>query len=235
MCALDTDGWRSARVRVDVPVTINAHQAGTAIDVSDSGMYVYSRHSVMQESIVNISFTLDGQPIDLSARVAHSQHGVGFGVRFLDMPDAVSGFIKTYIKKAEREGRVLKASGPQDDMFTTITDGWRSVRVRVDVPVTINRHQSGTAIDLSNCGMYVYTRHAVLQESIVNISFTLEGHPIELAAHVAHSQQGIGFGVRFLDMPDSVEEILKAYIIKAESERHALLKSESLLESPDKP
>lgn len=109
---LDENGWRSARVRVDVPLVINGHDGSTAIDLSDSGMYVYTRHTIVEGSIVNLNFTLDGTEIELSAKVEHTQQGVGFGLSFLDMPEAVAKMLKDFIKKAEADGRALPVKGP---------------------------------------------------------------------------------------------------------------------------
>ncbi len=108
----DRRGWRTVRVRVDIPVNINNQAGGMAIDLSDSGMYVYTRHTVSSDSIVNVSFELGPHLIDLSAKVAHSQQGIGFGVRFIDMPDRVRTALQEYVKKAEAAGKAVPSKGP---------------------------------------------------------------------------------------------------------------------------
>jgi hypothetical protein len=90
----------------------------------------------------------------------------------------------------------------------------RKKRLHVSTDVFINRTVKAEGLDLSEDGMYLYTRHPYIEGSIVEVSFKLEGDAIDVSAKVVHTQPGIGCGVRFEDFKDSSLQKIKQYVDK---------------------
>jgi len=80
----------SGRAPLSTVISVNHIQCGEGIDISDDGMYIYSRRSFLEGTILEINFELGGKHFDLSVKVSHVQPGVGFGVTFMDIePEAL--------------------------------------------------------------------------------------------------------------------------------------------------
>jgi hypothetical protein len=90
----------------------------------------------------------------------------------------------------------------------------RKKRVHISTDVFINRTVKAEGLDLSEDGMYLYTRHQYIADSIVEVSFNLDGDKVDVAAKVVHSQPGIGCGVRFEDFKDSSLQKIKDFVNK---------------------
>jgi PilZ domain len=65
--------------------------------------------------------------------------------------------------------------------------------------------------DLSVGGCYVDVASAISEGSQVSLHTTLGGRPVVLTGVVAHSKQGVGFGVRFDPLPNHVIELIKTW------------------------
>lgn len=88
----------------------------------------------------------------------------------------------------------------------------RKKRVSIQKDVVINRTVRAEGLDLSEDGMYIYTRTEFIPRSIIELSFVIDGERLDIPAIVSHAQQGIGIGVRFVDMPPEVLEKIKRFI-----------------------
>jgi hypothetical protein len=75
------------------------------LDLSEDGMYVYSRHKYLPNSVIELSLSINGETTTLSARVTHVQPGVGFGVNFPDIPDEVVGLFREVLREALEGGQ----------------------------------------------------------------------------------------------------------------------------------
>jgi len=94
---------REPRIRLSKNVIINRTIRAEGLDLSPSGMYIYTKTSFAPHSIINLSFILNRKPIEISAEVMHIQQGVGLGVRFTglekDAMKTIRNFIKTFAEK----------------------------------------------------------------------------------------------------------------------------------------
>jgi len=90
----------------------------------------------------------------------------------------------------------------------------RKKRLHISADVFINRTVKAEGLDLSEVGMYLYTRHQYLEGSLVEVSFKLDGNEIDVSAKVIHSQPGIGLGVKFEAFKDSSLQKIKDYVNK---------------------
>jgi hypothetical protein len=93
---------RKKRVPLKKEVMVARTVRAEGLDLSEDGMYIYSRNYFIPGSILDVSFSLDGmRPIDVQAKVLHSQPGVGFGVTFYGIPEDVSGEIRQYVSSID--------------------------------------------------------------------------------------------------------------------------------------
>ncbi len=96
---------RKLRIPVHCDVRINHMYSAEALDLSEDGMYVYSRHTFVPDSIIELTVTIDGDTTSLTAKIAHVQPGVGFGVSFPDIPEEVATMFIQILEQAITEER----------------------------------------------------------------------------------------------------------------------------------
>ncbi len=90
---------RKKRVHIRTDVFINRILRGEALDLSADGMYIYTRHPYIVDSIMEVNFNLDGSEIDMQAKVVHSQPGIGCGVNFKNIKEAMAEKIRLHVEK----------------------------------------------------------------------------------------------------------------------------------------
>ncbi|GAB4390448.1 MAG: hypothetical protein Kow0025_22540 [Thermodesulfovibrionales bacterium] len=88
---------RKKRVKIDKEVLVTRTVRAKGLDLSEDGMYIYSKSTFIPGCIVNVSFSLDDEPLDIVAKVRHIQPGVGFGVTFCDLKESVASKIRQYL------------------------------------------------------------------------------------------------------------------------------------------
>lgn len=88
----------------------------------------------------------------------------------------------------------------------------RKKRIRVDTMVDLNGRRCAEALDLSSDGMYVITRHTFVEGVEVSLAFELDGELFDIRAKLKHVEDGLGFGVNFVDLPSQDARRLKAYV-----------------------
>ena len=86
------------RVPQQGPVLITRAQRAEMLDISEDGMYIYTNTPFISGEIIQLCFPLEGEPIELTAKVRHVQKGIGIGVQFVDMSDISRQRIKDYIE-----------------------------------------------------------------------------------------------------------------------------------------
>jgi hypothetical protein len=87
---------KKIRLRIDKHVVINGSIAAEGLDLSEDGMYIYASHHFLVDSIVDLGFNLGGETVNVSAKIQHSQPGIGFGVNFFDFPEEDRQKIEAY-------------------------------------------------------------------------------------------------------------------------------------------
>ncbi len=91
-------------------------------------------------------------------------------------------------------------------------DETRKKRSHISTDVVIIRTISAEGLDLSEDGMYIYTRQQFIVGSIIEVTFSLEGTKIDVSAKVVHSQPGIGIGVKFTELHKDIADKIKSYL-----------------------
>lgn len=94
---------RKKRIPAHAEVKINNAYLAEALDISEDGMYVFSPHTFVPDSIVNLAVTIGGDTTSFTGKIIHVQQGVGFGVSFPDIPDEVQGLFRDILKDALKE------------------------------------------------------------------------------------------------------------------------------------
>ncbi len=94
---------RKKRIPAHAEVKINNAYLAEALDISEHGMYVFSPHTFLPDSVVNLAVTISGDTTSFSGKIIHVQPGVGFGVSFPDIPDEVAGLFREILKDALKE------------------------------------------------------------------------------------------------------------------------------------
>ena len=84
---------KHSRISCSLPVLINGEQACDAFDVSEGGLYVNCSQGMKQGSVVTISITYGSEFVTAKARVKHIQEGVGTGLMFIDLDQALKNRI----------------------------------------------------------------------------------------------------------------------------------------------
>jgi hypothetical protein len=90
---------RKKRLHISADVFINRTVKAEGLDLSEDGMYLYASKQYVAGSIIEVSFKLDNEDIDVQAKVVHSQPGIGLGVQFADIKEATHKEIKTFLDK----------------------------------------------------------------------------------------------------------------------------------------
>ena len=90
---------RRKRVHLSADVYINRTVQAEGLDLSEYGMYLYTRHPYIEGIILDVSFKLGDEPVDVSAKVVHSQPGIGLGVKFEVFRDGSLQKIKDFVDK----------------------------------------------------------------------------------------------------------------------------------------
>lgn len=93
---MKSDNRKSCRVRIGEEVIINRSVRAEGLDISEDGMYVYTKRAYVENSIIDLWLDIDGEKIEISAKVLHSQPGIGFGVSFFDFQPEIREKIRTY-------------------------------------------------------------------------------------------------------------------------------------------
>jgi len=88
----------------------------------------------------------------------------------------------------------------------------RKKRIRIATDVMVNGQKRAEALDLSEDGMYVFTSHTFIEGVIINLEFDLDGDGYDLRASIKHTEQGVGFGVNFVDMDAESAGRLRDYV-----------------------
>jgi hypothetical protein len=101
---------KSIRLRIDKDVRLNSSVVAEALDLSEDGMYVYVSHNFVVGSIVDLGFSLGREYINVTAKVLHSQPGIGFGVNFSDFPEEVKQKIELYVANLADDNQTLQDS-----------------------------------------------------------------------------------------------------------------------------
>ena len=88
----------------------------------------------------------------------------------------------------------------------------RKKRIHIRADVSVNGLRSAEALDISQDGMYVFTPKTFLSGLTVNLEFELDGEHFDIRAKIKHSNEGVGFGVNFVDLDEKDADRLRDYV-----------------------
>lgn len=88
----------------------------------------------------------------------------------------------------------------------------KSVRVPYSGHVTVNGQILVKAIDLSQDGVYLFTGRSFRPGSVVALSFQIGDEKLVIPARVRHNREGVGIGLKFLEVPAREKILLENYI-----------------------
>lgn len=88
----------------------------------------------------------------------------------------------------------------------------KQARLSCSLPVVINDGQACTAFDISEGGLYVNTSQGMRQGGVVTVFMEHGGEGLTVKARVKHVQEGIGTGMMFIDLDDSLRRRIKKMI-----------------------
>jgi PleD family two-component response regulator len=73
------------------------------------------------------------------------------------------------------------------------------------------------AIDLSQGGLYVHTGRAFVPGSIIDLELPLGAQKISVRGSVQHNQNGVGVGIKFVDLSSEHQSAILAYMRSSET------------------
>lgn len=85
------------RVLVQRDVIINGILKASALDISETGMYINTQAELVAGAVLDLSFTISETAMTVKAVVDHTQPGVGIGVKFVNLTPEHYAVIKKYI------------------------------------------------------------------------------------------------------------------------------------------
>jgi len=91
------------RIAYPFKVMIDKSLPVKGIDISEGGMYVYLDRLVEHNSIVDVTLPLADEELTVSAKVRHSQAGLGMGLMFVDLSIEAREKINQYIRLSEEK------------------------------------------------------------------------------------------------------------------------------------
>ncbi len=97
------------RVLISEDVVINGIIRAKALDICEDGMYINTQAEFVSGAALEISFSINEEPVNLKAAVQHCHPGVGIGVKFTDLTAEAHALTKKYITQAE--GKSIKKTG----------------------------------------------------------------------------------------------------------------------------
>ncbi len=88
---------RKKRLHISADVFINRTIKAEGLDLSETGMYLYTSKQYVEGSTIEASFMLNGKEINVRAKVVHSQPGIGLGVHFVEVKEETLKTIKVFL------------------------------------------------------------------------------------------------------------------------------------------
>jgi len=78
--------------------------------------------------------------------------------------------------------------------------------------IMVDGVMKSTSVDICEGGIYVCTMQPFGENAVIDVTIPFKGEMFALKAQVQYSQQGIGMGVRFIDLNDEQRQKLKELI-----------------------
>ena len=90
-------------------------------------------------------------------------------------------------------------------------------RIPFAVDILVNRAILMKAIDLSQGGLYVHTGRAFVPGSVIELELPLGEQKIYVKGCVQHNQNGVGVGIKFVDLSNEHHTAIFEYLHRAQT------------------
>lgn len=91
------------RICFNSEVMINDSFACRSLDISEGGIYVLTDHAMAVGSVVKVTLDTGKEKVDIKARVKHAAEGLGIGLMFIDLNDALKKKIKEFVQETKNK------------------------------------------------------------------------------------------------------------------------------------
>ncbi|HET6516297.1 MAG TPA: PilZ domain-containing protein, partial [Thermodesulfovibrionales bacterium] len=92
-------------------------------------------------------------------------------------------------------------------------------RMLINTDVIINGSIRGLAFDISEKGIYVHNSEINFKEKdVIDVTFDIGHNFINTKAIVRHVHPGFGIGVKFINMPPQMSDVLKEFLSSSQFE-----------------
>jgi hypothetical protein len=96
---LKSDNRKSYRLKIEEDVIINRSVRAEGLDISEDGIYVYTNRTFLKDAIIDLWFNLDGEKVEICAKIRQSQPGIGFGACFCDFETETKEKIRNFVNQ----------------------------------------------------------------------------------------------------------------------------------------
>lgn len=86
------------RIPCNLDIVVNGSLSCVAFDISEGGLYLKTSYGLTTGKVVKLSLPFKGEKLEISARIKYCLRGVGMGLMFIDMDDALKGKIKALVQ-----------------------------------------------------------------------------------------------------------------------------------------
>ena len=87
------------RISIQKEVIINGSTRGEGLDLSETGMYVFTEAPFAPDTTIELRFTIAGEVIEASGTVAFAEPDTGIGVRFVNLSERSAEVVARYVNK----------------------------------------------------------------------------------------------------------------------------------------
>ena len=100
---------RERRFPYNQTIVVDKNQVFRSIDISEGGLYLYTRLPYMQGTVVSVTLPFKNRDLTVKARVRHNQRGVGMGLMFINLLPAQKAMIRELVMElAERAREIVR-------------------------------------------------------------------------------------------------------------------------------
>ncbi len=86
------------RIPCNLDVIINHSLTCKAFDIDEGGIYIMTEYEFAPGSVLKLSLPFRGARLEISARIKYCLEGIGIGLMFIDLDDALKGKIKALLE-----------------------------------------------------------------------------------------------------------------------------------------
>ena len=78
-------------------IVVDGLMKSTSLDISEGGLYVSVSQPFHENTVIDLTIPVNGEPLRVKATVRYCQMGIGMGVKFIDLNDGQRRKLKQLI------------------------------------------------------------------------------------------------------------------------------------------